>query len=295
MIWILMPRASADKSAEIIGWEVRFGVWMNIVRLAQAIIWRRNKFSGVGGGIDLRRISPGLAWCGDGSKMVEIWRSKENLVSRIDVLAGNGDSWNGFAIELCSDLGRAAPPLDQNAFQNSNNFSAISPLISIQPSNQLSQLTLQDGMKTVLRSTKMNFGCITLKGLTKTLFTTKSRPLISSGRGSPSPVHDVTGYILPFKLLVWNNFWKGEKEEKHNLTCNLRFWASALDESSCNKEQMASWEGDFAQKHVTMMTSCSAAAQNGRTDERIWKPVPILNETGIEVDISFVGSGSMDQ
>ncbi len=97
------------------------------------------------------------------------------------------------SISAGSISGSEAPPSDQNSAQKSNSFSTTPPFISIHPSNQLSQLTLQDGMNANLRSIRINLGCMTLNGRTNTLLTIKSRPISSVGDGNPRLGHDEGG------------------------------------------------------------------------------------------------------
>ena len=248
---------------------------------------------GVGGGDDLKRLKHGFIWCGEGSSMVEIggWSAENVPRPSIDLLAGVMKSCTSIiSVFLGNEAGKSAPPLDQKALQKSNSLSDILPLISTHPSNQFSQETLHDGTKAILRSTKMNFGCMTLKGLTKTLFTTRSTPPRSSGPGKPKFGHDFGPYIWPLKLVVWNSFWNSEMDEKHSLTSI--FWSDStpLTESVRNNEAISSRDVDLAQKHVTIMTSCLAVAQIGKIEDRTRKPVPIRKDVGDEVVMSLDGS-----
>lgn len=53
MRWMFIPRSREEKMAFITGWEVRFGVWMNMSLLACLKSCRMNKLRGVGGGFDV--------------------------------------------------------------------------------------------------------------------------------------------------------------------------------------------------------------------------------------------------
>lgn len=116
--------------------------------------------------------------------------------------------------EVVRVSGRLRLSFDQNSSQNCTNFWTTGPESSTQPSNQVSQLTLQLGRKTFLRSTMMNLGCMTLNGRRNMLLISRSSPWSSEGEGSPSfLVHVSGGYIFPLIEEVWNSFWKTESEE----------------------------------------------------------------------------------
>jgi len=209
-------------------------------------------------------------------------------------VAVSGPAVGTFVDSMSLSVGRKAGksvfPCAQNATQKSNSFSVIPPRISMQPSNQFSQLTLHDGMNASLRSTRMNLGCMTLNGRTNTLLTSISSPVRSSGVGNPRSNHVDGGYILPLSEDVWNNFWVIEREEKHSRTLILRFWARPLAESFWRREEICSWETDFAQKQVTIMSSWVASSHFRRVDVRIWEPVPREKNRGWEVVIRFDAS-----
>jgi len=135
-----------------------------------------------------------FAWWGDGRRIV--------CTAGISCEKGTrlmSDESCPFKAEFSDEVfaddsgGSALPPLPQNAAQKSKSLRVISPFISMQPSNQSSQLTLHEGMKAIFRSTRINFGCITLNGLTKILLTTNSRPVNSSGGGRPKSAHEEGG------------------------------------------------------------------------------------------------------
>lgn len=219
---------------------------MNMEFLAWVKSWRRKRLSGVGGhgGVVKMRRNRGLMWWGEGSRIVcGGGDSREKFVCLIsDVVNGNfADSRAPFDSSSAGrNAGNEVLPRDQKATQKSNSFSVIPPLISIQPSNQFSQLTLQDGINASFRSTSINFGCMTLNGRTKTLLISSSKPSSFSGGGNPRPIHVVRGYILPSSDDVWNSFWNMEREEKHIRTWILRFWAKALVDSFRSNEAIAS-------------------------------------------------------
>jgi hypothetical protein len=147
---------------------------------ADAKSCRRKVLSGVvGGGVNQEEKGRkcGSWWCGEGRRMVCVGVDIGGK-SVWDNRAESGSACTGSSTSRSE--GGAGPTPPQNNFQKSNNFSTISPFISMQPSNHTSQLTLQLGKKAVFRSTRMNFGCMTLNGLTKILFTTSASPCISS-------------------------------------------------------------------------------------------------------------------
>jgi hypothetical protein len=190
-----IPRSKAEKRSDMRGEQVRLGDWMKIDLVAVARIRRMKVLSGVGGGVDVEKgWRMRFAWWGDGRRMVCVssvsWVKEACLMSEESCPFKVGNSDEAFVVDIG---GSALPPLPQNAVQKSKSLRAMSPCISMQPSNQSSQLTLHDGIKAIFRSTRINFGCMTLKGLTNTLFTTRSRPVSSSGRGNPSPAHDEGG------------------------------------------------------------------------------------------------------
>ena len=198
---------------------------MKIDLVAVARMCRMKVLSDVGGGMDVEngwRIR--FVWWGEGRRIVcTAGVSCEQETCLIS------DGCSLFDVDISAEAfvdgseGSVLLPLPQNAAQKSKSLRATSPLISIQPSNQSSQLTLHEGMKAIFRSTMINFGCMTLNGLTKILFTTNSRPAISSGGGKPKSVHDEGGYIFPSNDEVWNSFCKSEREEKQSRTCIFRF------------------------------------------------------------------------
>ncbi len=149
---------------------------------------------GVGGG-GPREKKQGLTWWGDGRRMVGIGFGEVKGVWLMSCESDVGDPGAGDSESRSSVWtgGREPKPRDQKASQNLNNFPQTIPLISIHPSNQLSQLTLQLGINATFRSTSMNLGCMTLNGLTKILFITISNPSNSSGFGNPSESHDEGG------------------------------------------------------------------------------------------------------
>ena len=62
-----------------------------------------------------------------------------------------------------------------------------------------------------------------------------------------------------------------------------------MADSFRSRDDRSSWERDLAQKHVTIMSSCSAEVQVEKTDERIWDPVPRAKWTGFDVVMRVEG------
>jgi hypothetical protein len=214
----------------------------------------------------------GLAWCGEGRSIVVVGNISFEKMLYSRTFDNSAKEVSSFALGLPYSRGKEgklAPPRDQKADQKSNNFPTMSPLISMHPSNQSTQLTLQEGINANFRSTKINFGCMTLNGLTNTLLTTISKPSNSSSAGKPRLGHELGGYVLPFSLDVWKSFWKIEIEDKHILTWILWFCKTAFEESLRKRDEMASWEEDSTQKQVTIMISCLVAEQAGIMEDRI--------------------------
>lgn len=122
MRWRSIPRAKADKRAEMRGALVRFGVWMKIELVAPARMCRMKVLSGVGGGVDVekgRRIR--VAWCGEGRRMVRI-----GGVSCVkDICLISEEDKSPFVALGCEKVvstgneGISAPPLPQNEAQKS--------------------------------------------------------------------------------------------------------------------------------------------------------------------------------
>lgn len=71
----------------------------------------------------------------------------------------------------------------QNSLQNSTKQDTTGPVRVTAPSNQSSQLTLQEGNTATFLSTMINFGCITENGKRKILLTCISKPCSCSGDG----------------------------------------------------------------------------------------------------------------
>ena len=71
----------------------------------------------------------------------------------------------------------------QNSFQKSTKQDTTGPVRVIAPSNQSSQLTLQEGNTATFLSMMTNFGCMTENGKRKILLTCISKPCNCSGAG----------------------------------------------------------------------------------------------------------------
>jgi len=71
----------------------------------------------------------------------------------------------------------------QNCFQKSTKQDTTGPVRVTAPSNQSSQLTLQEGNTATFLSMMMNFGCMTENGKRKILLTCISKPCSCSGAG----------------------------------------------------------------------------------------------------------------
>ncbi len=73
--------------------------------------------------------------------------------------------------------------------------------------------------------------------------------------------------MKPPGAVVWNSFWKREREEKHRRTRSLREprgLETCLLERFLRVEERLVSEGELAQKHVTKITSCRADSMAGR-------------------------------
>lgn len=189
------PLSNAANRPSIAGWDVRLGVWIVILCLAERKARRRKVFRGVGGGgggdWKGRGWKFGLRWWGEGRKRVGVcwcwcWVGRERCVKRAEDGEGEGivAVTDSSKPALAGSPSRSSTPF-QNSSQNFTNCCTTSPLNSTHPSSHSSQLTLQLGKKAHFRSTTTNFGWIMLMGSKKTLLTCRSMPCSSSGVGRP--------------------------------------------------------------------------------------------------------------
>lgn len=193
-MWTATPRRRARRRAVRTGGEVRLGVWRWMESWAWEKRCSRNVLRGVGGAWvwegEAKGRKRGLRWCGEGRNM-----------AGMDVVGARGVMWwagrgvleenscggSDAGVEaVVGMLGTPGPSLAQNSSQNRMNCWTIGPESSTQPSSQASQLTLQPGRKTFLRSIMINLGCMTLKGSRNMLLISRSSPWSSEGKGSPS-------------------------------------------------------------------------------------------------------------